>query len=181
MHSVQHGKVAGGGGGGVDFDNFMSFHSEECLINHQDSAGAMEAKGIVECLGSSLDKYNLRYTEYLGDGDTKSYYDIVNSKPYDDIPVKKLECISDIQKRVGARLLIMRKTKTMMKIAIQRNGKRRNHYVQNYYGIGIRISTGDTVWNLKKAIASAFYHCREATSLEKRRQFCPKTVSSWCK
>ena len=79
------------------------------MINHQDSAGAMESKGIVECFGSSLDKYNLRYTEYLGDGDTKSYHDIVNSKPYDDIPVKKLECIGGIQKRVGARLLKMRK------------------------------------------------------------------------
>ena len=30
-----------------DFDNFMSFHSEECLINHNGSAGAMESKGIV--------------------------------------------------------------------------------------------------------------------------------------
>ena len=94
--------------GTEDFDNFMSFHIEECLINHQGSAGAMESKGIVECFGSSLDKYNLRYTEYLGDGDTKSYHDIVNSKPYDDIPVMKLECIN-IQKRVGARLLKTRK------------------------------------------------------------------------
>ena len=100
MHSGQHGKIAGRTG---EFDNFMSFHSEECLINHQGSSGA-----IVECFGSSLDKYNLMYTEYLGDGDTKSYHDIVNSKPYDDIPVMKLECIGDIQKRVGARLLKMR-------------------------------------------------------------------------
>ena len=54
--------------------------------------------------GSSLDKYNLRYTEYLGDGDIKSYH-LVNSKPYDDIPVKKLECIGHIQRGVWARLL----------------------------------------------------------------------------
>ena len=76
----------------------MSFHSEECLINHKGSAGAMESKGIVECFGSSLDKY-------LGDGDTKSYHDAVSSKAYDDIPLMKLECIGHIQKRVGARLL----------------------------------------------------------------------------
>ena len=85
--------------GTEDFDNFMFFHIEECLINHQGSAGAIESKGIVECFGSSLDKYNSRYTEYLGDGDTKSYH--VNSKPYDDIPVMKLECIGHIQKRWG--------------------------------------------------------------------------------
>ena len=81
--------------GTEEFDNFMSFHSEECLI--KGSAGAMES----ECFGSSLDKYNLRYTEYLGDGDTKSYHGVVSSKPYDDIPVMKLECIGHIQKRVG--------------------------------------------------------------------------------
>ena len=92
-----------------EFDNFMSFHSEECLIDHKGSAGGMESKGKVECFVSSLDKYNLRYTEYLGDGGTKSYHDIVSSKPYDDIPVMKLKCNGHIQKRVGARLLKMKK------------------------------------------------------------------------
>ena len=88
------GKSQGGGGRGTEeFDNF----------NHKGSADAMESKGIVECFGSS------RYTEYLGDGDTKSYHDVVSSKPYDDIPVMKLVCVGHIQKRVGARLLKMRK------------------------------------------------------------------------
>ena len=175
MHSVQHGKVAGGGGGGVDFDNFMSFHSEECLINHKGSAGAIESEGIVECFGSSLDRYHLRYTEYLGDGDTKSYHDVVSSKPYDDIPVKKLECIRHIQKRVGARLLKMRKNGDFKELYEDddedSNSKKRKkkkslrltdkdiNKLQNYYGIAIRSSTGDTVWNLKKSIAAAFYHC----------------------
>ena len=35
-------------------------------------------------------------------------------------------------------------------------------------------STGGTVWNLKKSIAAAFYHCCEVTTLEQRHQFCPK-------
>ena len=180
-----------------DFDNFMSFHIEECLINHQGSAGAMESKRIVECFGSSLDKYNLRYTEYLGDGDTNSYHDVVNSKPHDDIPVKKLECIGHIQKRVGARLLKVRKNGDFKELYEdddeESNSKKRKkkkslrlidkdiNKLQNYYGIAIRSSTGDIVWNLKKSIAAAFYHCCEATSLEQRHQFCPKTVSSWCK
>ena len=53
--------------------------------------------------------------------------------------------------------------------------------LQNYYGIATRSSTGDTIWQLKKSIAAAFYHCCEATSLEQRHQFCPNTGSSWCK
>ena len=137
------------------------------------------------------------YIEHLGDGDTKSYHVVVSSKPYDDIPVMKLECIGHIQKRVGARLLKMMKNgdfkelyedddeesnskKRKKKKSLQLTDKDINK-LQNYYGIAIRSSTGGTVWNLKKSIAAAFYHCCEATTLEQRHQFCPKKVSSWCK
>ena len=50
------------------FEEFMSTHENECEINHEGSAGAMEAKGVVTCFSSSVEKYNLRYTHYLGDG-----------------------------------------------------------------------------------------------------------------
>ena len=53
--------------------------------------------------------------------------------------------------------------------------------LQNYYGIAIRSSTGDTIWGLKKSIAAAFYHCCDATSPETRHKFCPKSDTSWCK
>ena len=47
-----------------------------------------------------LKKYNLRYTQYLGEGDTKSYLEVVRSDPYNGIEINKLECIGHIQKRV---------------------------------------------------------------------------------
>ena len=53
--------------------------------------------------------------------------------------------------------------------------------LQNYYGIAMRGSTGDTIWQLKNSIAAAFYHCCEVTPVERRHQFCPSTGSSWCK
>ena len=84
------------------FEEFMSTHENECEINHEGSAGAMEAKGVVTCFSSSVDKYNLRYTQYLGDGDTKSFLEVVKSNPYNGTAVKKLECIGHIQKRVGS-------------------------------------------------------------------------------
>ena len=71
--------------------------SHECSINHDGSAGSMEAEGVVECFSTSVEKYNLQYTEYL------SYKEVCEADPYGK-PIKKLECIGHIQKRVGRKL-----------------------------------------------------------------------------
>ena len=55
----------------------------ECSINHDGSAVSMEAKGVVECFSTSIEKYNLQYTEYLGDGDSKSYKDVSHRQKYE--------------------------------------------------------------------------------------------------
>ena len=47
---------------------------------------------------SSVNKYNLRYTKFLGDGDTKSYLDVVKNDPYKGVEIKKLECVGHLQK-----------------------------------------------------------------------------------
>ena len=138
----------------------MSTHENECEINHEGSAGAMEAKGVVTCFSSSVEKYNLRYTQYLGDCDTKSFLEVVKSNPYNGTAVNKRECIGHIQKRVGSRLLQMRKdgefkelyedsdddgddtnSKEKKKKLIRLTDKNINK-LQNNYGIDIRSSTG---------------------------------------
>ena len=47
--------------------------SNECNINYQGVNGGMESEGFLSIFNRSLDKYNVRYTKYLGDGDSKSY------------------------------------------------------------------------------------------------------------
>ena len=41
----------------------------DCAVNHTGSAGKMEADGAVAIFHRSVQQHNLRYTEYLGDGD----------------------------------------------------------------------------------------------------------------
>ena len=159
-------------------DNFMLTHGDDCLINHEGSAGAMESKGVVECFTPSIKKYILRYTEYL-----------VNSDPYDGLEIKNLECLGHIQKRVGARLLKMSKDGDFNDLyeddndKSEENSKKRKREklklsdkditkLQNYYGIATRTSTGETIWELKSPLLR---------SLGERHQFCPKTELSWCK
>ena len=66
---------------------FMATHESQCLINHQGSASTMESKGVVTRFKRSVDKYNALYTQYLGDGDTKSYQKVVKKDPYNGTPI----------------------------------------------------------------------------------------------
>ena len=79
--------------------------NHDCQINHEKSSGAMESAGTVDIFNRSLANYGLMYKEYLGDGDTSSFNDVIKSNPYKDhnlIPIK-LECIGHVQKRLGTR------------------------------------------------------------------------------
>ncbi len=55
-----------------------------CNSNHNGSASAMEPVGAVSIFEHSIDKHGLRYTNYLGDGDSSSYKNVCEAKPYGD-------------------------------------------------------------------------------------------------
>lgn len=47
----------------------------------------------------------LRYTRYLGDGDSKGFAAVLDDKFYgEDVPITKLECVGHLQNRVGTRM-----------------------------------------------------------------------------
>ena len=43
------------------------------IMNYKGSSGSMEKEGAVEMFLRSIDKYNLKYAEYIGDGDSNSF------------------------------------------------------------------------------------------------------------
>ena len=64
----------------------------------------MEPASTIEIFSSSITKYNLRYSKYLGDGDTASFTKVAESQPYGDEPKPvKLECVGLDQKWTGNR------------------------------------------------------------------------------
>ena len=141
------------------YDNFMPTH--ECSINHVGSAGSMEASGLKECFMTSVETNKLRYTNYIGDWESKLYNDICQADPYEGTGVNELECIEHIQKSVGSRLRKLKSanTKTVLSDEKKLSGRGRLvekfiNKLQNYYGIAIRSSCHGNVYSLKKVIAA---------------------------
>ena len=76
----------------------------DCKANHHGTANSMEAVGATRIVTRSELKYDIRYTQYLGDGDTSSFAKVCQLQPYGDTIIEKLECVGHVQKRVGTRL-----------------------------------------------------------------------------
>ena len=86
----------------AEYHRFLETH--ECSIDHLGSAGLMEPSSVVRCFKRSVETLKLRYENFIGDGNSKAFLEVVKADPYDGFSVKKGECIGHIQKRVGSRL-----------------------------------------------------------------------------
>ena len=166
-----------------------------CNINHTMSSGSMEAVGAVEMYRRSISKHNLIYNQYLGDGDTSSFKEVVASNPYKeyDVNIIKLECVGHVQKRLGTQLRNKVKEYKGTKSPISGKGKLTEKIInsmQNFYGLAIRQNC-ESLYLMKKAVGAILWHCtkfdheddeRDEIEIEEyRHRFCPPGSASWCK
>ena len=86
------------------YQKFIITHYTKCHVNHNGSAMSMEQQGTVTIFGRSQEKHKLRYTNFIGDGDSKAFKKVQAARPYGDIQIQKEECIGHVQKRMGSRL-----------------------------------------------------------------------------
>ena len=173
----------------AEYEEWKLYH--DCTINHTGSAGSMEATGVIKIFKRSVETKKLRYTTYLGDGDSNSFKDIVESNIYPGYEVEKHECIGHVQKRVGYRL---RTYKSDYKSTLLSDHKKLSgagrltnkvmNTLQNYYGMVIRSNVGN-LYQMKKGIAAIIHHCSEflvkvdgsdkkVCDDDTRHKFCPE-------
>lgn len=57
----------------AEFEEWYEDHKKSCSSNHDGSAGKMEVDSIVEMFLRSVEKFGVKYTNYIGDGDSKTY------------------------------------------------------------------------------------------------------------
>jgi hypothetical protein len=158
----------------------------QCSSNYSGVSGGMEVAGAVAIFQRSENLYNVRYTKYLGDGDSKGFKKVVESAPYGMTTVQKLECIGHIQKRMGARL---RKLRQELKNTVLSDGKKISgrgrltdkdiDKIQSYYGNAIRKNFS-SVEEMRKAVWAIYFHST-STDEKPAHRLCPNDNNTWCK
>ena len=125
------------------YERFSADHV--CYINYQGSTGSMETAGILKCFKQSEQLYKVRYTNYIGDGDSKSYAEVVKADPYNGVRINKLECVGHVQKRVGSNLRNFKKeckdnvTINSKQVSVMPKLTHKNiNKLQNCYGTAVR-------------------------------------------
>ena len=87
--------------------NWYTSHKESCTINHTKSSEPMEKDLAILMFQRSVELYHLKYTLYVGDGDSSSFKVVretmenTNGNTY---CIEKEDCIGHIQKRMGSNL-----------------------------------------------------------------------------
>ena len=89
-----------------EFAQWKEQHQPRCEQNHVGTAAGMEPKGAEEIFRRSWDTYKLKYTGYLGDGDSKAFSTVSGANPpiYPGAQIRKYECCGHVQKRMYRQL-----------------------------------------------------------------------------
>ncbi|XP_044592130.1 uncharacterized protein LOC123270228 [Cotesia glomerata] len=156
----------------------------------------MEVNAVIELFRRSEEKYGAKISNYIGDGDSKTYGNLVKAKPYgENFIIHKKECVGHVQKRMGKRLRdLVNKTvehkvvktgknagKTRQSKLLGGKGKLTGKVIDNlsrYYGAAIRHNC-DSLEGMKNAVWAMFYH-QQSTDDYPQHHKCMSGENSWC-
>lgn len=150
-------------------------HKKECPINHSGSAGKMEVDAVLEIFQRSEELFGVRYWNYVGDGDAKTFMAILDKRPYgDELNVIQSECVGHVEKRKGSRLRNIKKT-----AKLGGKGKLTDALIRKtkYYGLAIRRQA-DSVDDVKNAVLATDCHLSSSDN-DPQHQYCPPGTDSW--
>ncbi|GFT11106.1 uncharacterized protein TNCV_1084581 [Trichonephila clavipes] len=90
---------------GIKYNKWQRAHKISCRKNYSGSACKMEVDGMLRIFNRSEKLHHLKYSNYIGDDDTKTFNALSENKPYgDDHLIQKIECVGHVQKRMCTRL-----------------------------------------------------------------------------
>ncbi|CAH2083550.1 unnamed protein product [Euphydryas editha] len=83
--------------------------AHNCTKNHSGSSTSMEQAILVEGFKNSIKDRNLIYKTLIADGDSSTYKSILESRPYPDIPIQKIECTNHLLRNYNGKNLTLQK------------------------------------------------------------------------
>ena len=161
--------------GTAEYENWQRLHTDECQANHEGSSGKMEVDAVIEMFARSETLHGLKYINYIGDGDSKTFKGLLDANPYESVQVQKKECIDHVQKRMGTRL---RNLKKKVK-GLGGKGKLTAKLIDELticYGLAIRRNP-NSLKNMKNEIWATLFH-KLSTDENPQHEKCSE---SWCK
>jgi len=173
----------------ASFNAWYEKHEPYCKINHKGSSSAIETVAAVEMFLRSVSKRSLRYTTYVGDGDSSSFASVREeclNKFGPSYTVTKEECQGHVQKRMGSALKELKRKsgKTKLDDGKTMGGKGRlteriMDKIQNSYGYAIRGNSDKD--SMKNAIMAVLKHTviDEGLPLDQQHALCPR--DRWCR
>ncbi|XP_073953228.1 LOW QUALITY PROTEIN: uncharacterized protein [Choristoneura fumiferana] len=83
--------------------------THQCNRNHTGSSTSMEQVSIVEGFKTSVATHNLIYATLIADGDASTYKKILESRPYSNVQVQKIECSNHLLRNYCSKLMQLQK------------------------------------------------------------------------
>ncbi|KAK3701973.1 hypothetical protein RRG08_017863 [Elysia crispata] len=168
-----------------NYEQWLQEHKESgsCTINFEGVSGMMEVEAATVLWARSVEKFRLKYTIFVGDGDSKAYNKVCDLAPYGpDVEIEKEECLNHVGKRMGAALrnVVSDCSKRGITLGGRGSGRLTANAIRKlsiYYTRGIR--SHDTAAEMKKAILASLHHCY-STDEHPQHSHCPSGPDSWC-
>ena len=169
---------------GLDYLEFMVEHGPDCRKNHEGSSQSMEAAGVLQLYERSIEKFNLRYSTLIGDGDSSAYSRVCKEMPYGpDRIVEKEECVGHVMKRMGTRLQKLVGRLKGQKLedgkGLQGRGRLTLTHIdafQRWYGKCLKDNKGNPEAARRGTLAMLHHYAEDAS-----HDYCPPGPDSWCK
>ena len=155
------------------YKQWYESHKPNCLKNYTGSSQSMEPAAAKIIWDRSISKHQLCYTTFIGDGDSKSYQQVVTMDPYPLVPIHKEECLAHVSKRLKKTLCRIKKsTKTQINIQ-HKLPETKAEYVSSSFSTVNLQHRGQSPLQMARGLEILNSH------LSGQRDTCP--TESWCR
>ena len=151
-----------------EYEEYWVSHKHLCTANYKGTSQSMESTAAIDVWKRSIETHNLAYGTYIGDGDSSSFKNLLQSDPYSGVfPIRKEECIGHVQKRLKKRL--------MKKVAgSQSLSQSKADRIAHLYALVVVQHRGKSASEIQDALQVLLSHTKE------KHDHCPPGDNSWC-
>ena len=151
-----------------ELQEYWARHKDLCVANYKGTSQSMESSGAVDVWKRSIDTHNLAYGTYIGDGDSSSFKNFMETDPYQgEVAIRKEECIGHVQKRLKKRLM---KKAAGLNCLPQGKAER----IAHPYALVVVQNRGKSAAEIHAGLQVLLSHTKED------HDGCPPGESSWC-